>query len=264
MLKILKIILWIIIPISIVVVGLLAQNYYYNTKVKALNIEINYNKNGESNRFLTYDDINTFISHRYDSIIGKKIQYINIEDIESDLLEMPYIKSADAYITLEGNIELRINQRKAIIRVIDAMGDQFYLDDQARILPIRSFFPARVPICNGYVGNFRYYSKDYSNAELDSIVQNSMLKEIYLMAKYIESDTMLRSQIVQFNVDINGEFILVPLVSNHIIKFGKAENIERKFEKLKIFYTKGLGHHRWNNYRVLNLKYKNQIVCTKN
>jgi len=50
---------------------------------------------------------------------------------------------------------------------------------------------------------------------------------------------------------------------SYIIEFGNAENIEVKFNKLKIFYKEGLGHHKWSNYRKINLRYKNQIVCTK-
>ena len=262
--KILNIILWISLPLGVLAVGVMTQIHYQNKEVAALNVDINYNADGETNRLLTYEDINTFIRHRYDSIEGKKIKSINIEKIEQDLMDNPYIKSADAYTTMDGSVQLRIIQRKAIVRVIDAFGDQFYMDDQARILPIRSYYPARVLVCNGHVGNLGYYSNNYTHNQLDSIVDKSILKDIYQMARYIELDTLLSKQIVQLNVDIKGEFILVPLLSNHIIKFGKAENIAEKFEKLKVFYTDGLGHHRWNDYKILNLKYKNQIVCTKN
>ncbi len=262
--KILNIILWISLPLGVLVVVVLTQNHYQNKTVVALNVDINYNIEGETNRLLTYEDINTFVRHRYDSIKGKKIKSINIEEIEYDLMDNPYIKSADAYTTMDGSVQLRIIQRKAIVRVIDVFGDQFYMDDQARILPIRSYYPARVLVCNGNVRNIGYYSNNYTHKQLDSLVEISILKDIYQMAKYIEMDTLLSRQIVQLNVDIKGEFVLVPLLSNHIIKFGKAENIAEKFNKLKIFYTDGLGHHRWNDYKTINLKYKNQIVCTKN
>jgi len=70
-------------------------------------------------------------------------------------------------------------------------------------------------------------------------------------------------QIAQLDIDIRGDFTLTPIVSRHIIEFGKAENIEAKFNKLKLFYKEGLGHHKWSKYRKINLRYKNQIVCTK-
>jgi cell division protein FtsQ len=37
-----------------------------------------------------------------------------------------------------------------------------------------------------------------------------------------------------------------------------------KFEKLHTFYLQGLNTTgSWNKYSVINLKFKNQIVCTK-
>ncbi len=261
--KVLQILAWIIIPIIILVVGILAQEYNQNRVIKELKVDINYRENGEVNRFLTYEDINTFVRHRYDSIEGKAQKDVNIEKLEEDLKDIPYVLRANAYSTLDGTIQLRIKQRRALVRVVDIMGDQFYLDEEATILPIRSFFPARVPICNGAIPSLGFYAKQRSQAQLDSLIRNSILFDIYRMAKYIDNDSLLRMQIVQMNVDDNGEFELVPLVSRHIIEFGTAENIEEKFEKLIVFYKEGLGHHKWNDYKKLNLKYKNQIVCTK-
>jgi cell division protein FtsQ len=46
--------------------------------------------------------------------------------------------------------------------------------------------------------------------------------------------------------------------------FGDAKDFEEKFEKLKTFYTEGLNKtDGWNKYSTINIKYKNQVVCTK-
>ena len=52
-------------------------------------------------------------------------------------------------------------------------------------------------------------------------------------------------------------------VGNHKIVFGGVENLESKFEKLMFFYKKGLNKTGWNEYSEINLKYKDQVVCTK-
>ena len=60
------------------------------------------------------------------------------------------------------------------------------------------------------------------------------------------------------------EFELYPAIGNHKIIFGEAKDIAEKFEKLKLFYNEGLNKtDNWNKYAVVNLKYKNQVVCTK-
>ena len=45
------------------------------------------------------------------------------------------------------------------------------------------------------------------------------------------------------------------------LEFGKVKNVKEKFEKLMLYYEKGNSQNK--EYKVLNLKYKNQIVCTK-
>jgi cell division protein FtsQ len=64
-------------------------------------------------------------------------------------------------------------------------------------------------------------------------------------------------------VNGKGEFELIPRVGAHIIEFGKAEDIEEKFEKLWILYNEGFYNTGWNQYDKISLKYKNQAVCTK-
>ena len=61
----------------------------------------------------------------------------------------------------------------------------------------------------------------------------------------------------------NGEFELIPRVGAQVIEFGKAVDMEEKFEKLWILYNEGFHNTGWNQYERINLKYKNQAVCTK-
>ncbi len=261
--KIIRILVWVFIPVAIIAIGMIAQNNYYNTPINEVKIEINYREKGDLNRFLTYNDITNFINRNYDSLKGNTLINVNLEMLQNNLLELPYIKEVNAYSTINGNIKLQIQQRRAIVRIIDVDNNQYYLDDQRRIIPIRNKFPARVPVCNGLIPDIGFYTHNYSNKELDSIVDNTILKDIFAIAKHIDDDTLMTMQIAQIYVNNNGEFILTPLVSKHIIEFGKSEKISEKFDNLKLFYKQGLGHHKWSTYRKISLKYKNQIVCTK-
>ena len=59
------------------------------------------------------------------------------------------------------------------------------------------------------------------------------------------------------------EMELVPRVGNHTILFGDEKEMDEKFSKLFLFYKEGLSKQGWNKYNVINLKYKDQVVCTK-
>ena len=52
-------------------------------------------------------------------------------------------------------------------------------------------------------------------------------------------------------------------MGSHKIILGSAHDLEKKFEKLKVFYRKGLEKVGWDRYQTINLKFENQVVCTK-
>jgi cell division protein FtsQ len=91
-----------------------------------------------------------------------------------------------------------------------------------------------------------------------------MLDDIYEMATYIANDTLLNGLIHQLSINEDKEFEMYPSIGDHKIIFGGATDIAEKFEKLKLFYREGLNKtDNWKKYTIVNLKYKNQVVCTK-
>jgi cell division protein FtsQ len=64
-------------------------------------------------------------------------------------------------------------------------------------------------------------------------------------------------------VNKQGEFELIPRVGNHRILLGGADDISSKLKRLKTFYTsKDVNVKELNMYDTINLKYKNQLVCS--
>ena len=83
------------------------------------------------------------------------------------------------------------------------------------------------------------------------------------MSSFIAGHELWSAQIVQIYVNNQGEYELIPRIGPHIIILGDLEDYRAKFEKLELFYKDGLNHVGWNQYLKINLKYKDQIVCTK-
>ena len=77
----------------------------------------------------------------------------------------------------------------------------------------------------------------------------------------MDSNEFWKAQIEQ--IYVGEEIELVPLAGSHIIVLGNFQDIDEKMNKLLVFYTHGLNKVGWNIYETINLKYKNQIVCTK-
>jgi hypothetical protein len=83
----------------------------------------------------------------------------------------------------------------------------------------------------------------------------------------VSEDSFWGSEVVQFVADTTlvGEISLrlVPRSGNFIIEFGTLETAQEKLEKLQEFYDEGLSRMGWNRYKIVDVRYKKQVVCTE-
>ncbi len=179
------------------------------------------------------------------SPIGKKMAEINTEAIENKLEENKLVKKAECYKTPGGNIRVEISQKIPILRVFSTEGN-FYVDSEGEIMPLpTSVFSAYVPVATGYI------PKEFASTKL------------YEFALFLHDNKFWDAQIEQIYIASNQDVELTPRVGNHQIVLGKLDNYKENLEKLRVFYDKGLNEIGWNRYSVINLKFKNQVVCTR-
>jgi cell division protein FtsQ len=67
----------------------------------------------------------------------------------------------------------------------------------------------------------------------------------------------------QVVVDAEGGFELVPRVGAQRILIGDGSDLEQRFAKLRLFYSKGMPKADWRRYARIDLRFADQIVCTK-
>jgi cell division protein FtsQ len=56
---------------------------------------------------------------------------------------------------------------------------------------------------------------------------------------------------------------LIPRLGQHRILLGDTTDLRDKLDRMRTFYLQGLNNTGWDKYELINLKYKNQVVCTK-
>ncbi len=231
---------------------------------KSLDIKVNQD---DDLYFLNKIDIAQLIHDRGDSIIGQPKSTINIPEIEYVLNNQSDVANAEVYATINGEIKVEVKQRKPVIRIINANGESYYLDDEGKLMPLSDKYTARVIIANGYILEpyARRYMYTIEDIGKDSMAkENSMLDELYAMAKYINADEFWKAQVKQIYINADRDMEIVPLVGDQKIIFGDTTAMDEKFKKLLTFYQQGLNITGWwNKYSSINLKFKNQIVCTK-
>ncbi len=214
-----------------------------------------------SNYFITNQEIYTMIISRDKKLMGKSLKEVRTDEVEAYLEKVPFVKKAEAFKTSNGVLNIRINQREPLARILTYKGSGYYIDRERYIMPVSPYYTARVLIVNGWNLSGIKAGKKFSETS-DSKVKSN-LENVYQLAMFINDDPFWQAQIEQVYVNKNGEFTFIPRVGSHTIIFGGIDRYERKFKKLYTLYEQGLKNEGWNTYSKINLKYKNQVVCTK-
>ena len=216
------------------------------------------------NYFVEEEDIYGMVYHEMDTLIGRPIDAIDAEALEYKINHHPAVAESEVYKTLKGELVVRVIQRTPIVRVFAFDGDSYYIDSTGSVMPPSEKYTSRVLIANGHIYDSFLDINHMNLSDLEDPVNNrTMVDDVFAYAEFIRKDPFWLAQIEQLYVNKEFDIELIPRVGNHRIVFGDANDIEKKFNKLKIFYNKGLNKTGWNEYKVINLKYSDQVVCTK-
>ena len=180
-----------------------------------------------------------------DSIDGLPLNALPLYEMEKSIEQHSLIKSAEVFILTNGELTVMVMQKDPLVRVQNVQGKSYYLDIEGKPFPLSRNYTQRLMVANGNI--------------IDSVDVAIVSK----VANYINQNEFWKAQIMQLHINENKEVELIPRVGNHIILLGSEEGMEAKFEKLMLFYQKGVQQIGWNQYSIINLKYKNQLVCVK-
>jgi cell division protein FtsQ len=228
---------------------------------ESINVAISDNTN---NYFVQEADVLSMLDDKGILLKGYAIDSINRDRLEELLLQHPSVKNAEVYGTLNGELNIAIEQRNPILRVINSFGESYYIDEEGALMPMSSKYSAHVLVANGQVP-FTYTQRQKDGLKIvneDFTDNKDVLSELYTLARFIYADDFWKAQIEQIYVK-HVEYELVPRVGAHIVEFGGIEEYPQKFRKLKALYTQGMPKTGWNKYDKVNLKYSNQVICTK-
>ena len=196
------------------------------------------------NTFLSENDVKELLERKKMNPVGMPLKQIKLNDVETKLEAHPFILNAECYKTPDGTLCVKVTPRFPVLRVLSNNGGNFYIDANGEEMK-NSSFSADVVVATGDI------SPKYAKRYLAKI------------GNFLQADEFWNSQIEQLNVQKDGSIQMVPRIGDHIVNLGAPTDIEKKLERLKLFYTKALSKVGWNKYETIDLQYNNQIVCTK-
>lgn len=170
-----------------------------------------------------------------------KIGSLDIPTLERKISAMPMVDSANAYLKLNGELNLDIVQRIPVFR-LERKGKVLYVDEKGVEFPL---------------------SKNYSHPCM--LVSGNVKQEEYPMlielVKKIDQDKFSKNFFV--GVSKNGaDYELMTNDGHYKVELGDLENIDFKIKGFKTFVEKYLIYQETDKYSKISLKYDNQIVTT--
>jgi len=195
-------------------------------------------------KFLTEKEVITYLTAEKLYPLNHKMDEINTLQIEEALLKNVIVESVEVVQSVSGKITIVITQKMPVLRVYTS-GGNYYVDNTGQIMPSTLRQAIYVPVASG------------------NIEKSFAISELYNFALFLQHDAFWNDQITQIYVRTPKDVEIVPRVGNHRILLGSLDDFETKLEKLRLYYEQVIPKTGWEKYGIINLKYRDQIVCTK-
>jgi cell division protein FtsQ len=242
---------WAITLLGVVILSLSAAGFKQKATVSEVSVQFIQMETEE--HFLTKADLIAQVNAILDLPEQHTIGLVDLEMLEESLRLHPFIKSVEAYVSSNNVLKLKVSQREPLFRVFDRRGDSYYIDREGYRMPLSKHYTARVPVATAVMPmNVERIFEEHTHAW-----------QLYRTMAFIDADPFLHSLTEQIYQQADGTMVLVPAVGDAVIMIGDAEDLEIKFEKLKLFFREVFPAEGWDTFASIDLSYADQIVCKR-
>lgn len=197
----------------------------------------------DDNLFITREMVNKLLIENKSAAQTIRKENLDLGKLENTINANEMIESSEVFVSIDGVLKAVVKQKTPIARVVGETGS-FYLDNEGNRMPLSEIHAARVPLVSGVVDE-----------------RNS--KDLCKVFRLIHGDDFLKKNIIGIRVLPNGGLVMANRNFDYLIDFGRPINSERKFNNYKAFFQKAIKDSLLNKYRFINLKFTQQVVCTK-
>ena len=221
--------------IFIIFVFLIIFSQKRNSKNKTLKINIDFKH--ENGKFLDSQMVNKLLIQRKETTFLLKEDTLDLKLVEDLLISNPMVANADIFRTPQGVLNVKLEERKPIARIIND-NEEFYIDNFGFRVPISKKYSARVPI---------FYGRADKN-----------LKDLVNLIKLIKTDSLAKVEIIDLR-NFKNSYVFGLRSFPFKIIWGKNSKNKQKIKKLKFLYSY-LRNKDFLKIEKVNLSFDKQIV----
>jgi cell division protein FtsQ len=197
----------------------------------------------DSVTFIKHEMVNKLLIENKRDASSIQKDKLDLNKLEKSINSNPMIEKSEVFVTIDGFLKAVVKQKTPIARVFNNEGS-FYIDYQGNIMPLSDEFTARVPIISGEI------SKE-NKGDFDKLL------------RFVYKDDFLKKNIIGIQILPDGSLKMMNRNFDYEIEFGKIVNVKRKFSNYKAFFQKAVLDSSLQNYKKINLRFIQQVVCTK-
>lgn len=201
----------------------------------------------DSTRFVTRHEISELVKDYFTPQAGQLIVPSQIKTLEVEHLLNGIDNVEYARCTRRANDRLwvEVTPMRPVARIFDGK-ESYYINRDGKRLTASLRYRTDVPVVQG-------------NPEDIGSVLN-----LIPLIDYVNSSQVRSELVTAYNIEPDGDVILVPPFRGHVINFGSpTADIVNKFDRLVTIYRDVLPVKGWDFYDTLSVKFRNQVVATR-
>lgn len=198
---------------------------------------------GENQLFVKQQAVNKLLIENRQGPKTIATDALDLNKLEKTIDSHPLIDKSEVSVSVDGVLKAVVKQKTPIAR-INGKGASFYIDYKGNKMPLSENYTARVLLVSGEIND--------KNKE-----------DLAKLFRVIYDDVFLKKNIIGMQVMPNGSVLMLNRNYNFKIDFGQLINVEQKFKNYKAFFQKVVLDSSIAEYKKIDLRFAEQVVCTK-
>ncbi len=198
---------------------------------------------GKNNPFIKAETVDKLLIENMNNRLAIGKDKLDLNKLERILDSNAMIDESDVFVSIDGVLKAVVKQKTPVARVVDE-SESFYIDYKGSKMPLSDNFTARVPLVSGNV----------TSENKEKLAQ---------LFRVIYEDEFLKKNIIGIQVLPNSSLKMFNRNYDYQIVFGSLNNFETKFKNYKAFFQKAVLDSTLYKYKMIDLRFTKQVVCTK-
>lgn len=170
---------------------------------------------------------------------------VNTHDIEQRIRRMSSVENVQCAFLNNGTLSIDVKPLIPVARVFPTGQHSYYINAQGKKVSANATNFVNVPIVSGYVSD------------------PAQVVDMLPALRYIAADKDLDALVTSVSRASNGDIIIIPAVSGHVINIGDTTILADKFHRLRGFYKKVIPHRGWTFYDTISVKWRGRVTATR-